>query len=130
MNEKDMRLPFWVCLLGIALLVTAAAIAALFCLGRTTHLPFAVAGIACLCVGIMAILCWKNQWVVVLSDSEFMYSTMLGQKNVYRFAQITGVTHHQSSTTLRLGSSKVHIESCAILSDRFTKALHAALKQV
>lgn len=128
MKEKDMYLPIWVCGLGVFLLAAAVACAVA---GVILSNPWFVLGVlACLSVGIAAILCWKNQWVMVVNESEFVYSTMFGRQTTYRFSQITGLKQNSDSMTLLLDDMKVHIESCAIISERFGKYLDRALDRI
>ena len=85
----------------------------------------AVIGIA---LGVLALLCWKNQSIVVLSDSTFEYTTFLGNKKLYCFQDITGFKKNGDSTTLFVGSEKVHIESCAVLSEKLIERINKQLQ--
>ena len=50
---------------------------------------------------------------------------MLGNKKSYRFADIQRLNKNNDSFTLIMKDGKVHIESCAVISSRFMKALYA-----
>lgn len=60
-----------------------------------------------------------------MDDETFLYSTMLGNKKSYRFADIQRLNKNNDSFTLIMKDGKVHIESCAVISSRFMKALYA-----
>lgn len=124
MKEKDMHLPVWVCGLGIIFLVAAVVCMAIISI---SPLICITAAVICLCLGISAVLCWRNQWAEVIDDDEFIYSTMFGNKNKYRFSEITDIRQNSDSMTLFLGKNKIHIESCAIISDRFANLVNQAL---
>ena len=94
-SEKDMYLPAW--LLGLAVIFFAAAV-------------------FCALVGIAAALCWNNQWIEVINEEEFVYSSMFGRKTTYRFADIVEVKKNADSQNLIFSDGKVHIESCAVVS--------------
>lgn len=89
-----------------------------------------VGAVVCLGLGIMALLCWKNQNIVVLSDESFEYSTFLGNKKEYRFQDITGLKQNNDSMTLFVGNEKVHIESCDLLTDRLIELINAQLEKL
>ena len=88
-----------------------------------------IAAAVCLILGIAAILCWKNQWVEMLSDEEFIYSNMFGKQTTYRVSQIRDIRRGADSMTLILENGKVHIENCAVLSERFLRILHKPVKK-
>lgn len=120
--DKDAYLPTWLCVFGAGLLVVAQI---LFILTMTTdNYVFGVVGVPFLGVGIAALLCWKNQWIVMLSDEEFLYSTMFGRKKKYRFSEIEDLKIHNDSKTLVLKNGKVHIENSAMVSGRFANAIN------
>ena len=111
--QKDMRLPaFW----------------------QTLFVSFSIeatlAGIAFLALGVSAILCWKNQWAVMVDDNTFTYSTMFGRETDYRFSDIQAVKRHSDSVTLVLPDENVHVESCARLSPRFADALNKVVERL
>ena len=78
----------------------------------------------------MALLCWKNQTIHVISDTQFTYTTMFGNTTTYSFADIQGLRKNQDSMTLFVAGKKVHIESMAVLSDRLVDRINAALEKV
>jgi hypothetical protein len=86
-----------------------------------------VAAAVCVGMGVMALLCWRNQKIVVISGSQFEYTTMFGQTRTYRFSDITGLRRNQDSMTLFVGNEKVHIESMAVLSERLVNGINEAL---
>jgi len=125
-KDKDMYLPVWLCGLGIGFLIATvvlivfAWLATIYCL---------IAAIVCLGFGVSAILCWKNQWSMMVDNHTFIYSTMFGRKIQYHFSEIRDLKEHSDSATLILENGKVHIERCAIMSDRFVDAINVALKK-
>ena len=86
----------------------------------------AVAGIV---FGILALLCWKNQVIHVISDEQFTYTTMFGNTHTYAFSDIQGLCQNRDSLTLFVAGKKVHIESMAILSERLIELINKALEQ-
>lgn len=126
MRKKDMYLPIWVLALGI-LFITGGVI----CLCRAfSGAPLSWLGVPpCFCLGFAAILCWKNQWVEMISDEEFVYSNMFGRQTAYRVSQIWDIRRGADSMTLILENGKVHIENCAVLSERFLRILHKPVKK-
>ena len=105
-SEKDMYLPAW--LLGLAVILCV-----IFIHDRLLMIPCAV---ICALVGIAAALCWNNQWIEVINEEEFVYSSMFGRKKTYRFADIVEVKKNADSQNLIFSDGKVHIESCAVIS--------------
>lgn len=63
----------------------------------------------------------------MLSDDSFEYSTFLGNKKVYRFEDIVGLKRNSDSMTLIVNGGKVHIESCAQLTERFAERINEQL---
>ena len=128
MKEKDMYLPVWVCGLGVFLIAVAVAGVVL---GVILSSIWAFLGAAlCLGTGIFAILCWKNQWIKVLNEREFVYSTLFGTQTTYRFTQITGLKQNSDSMTLLMDGKKVHIESCAVVSERLAASVNQILDRI
>ena len=124
MKEKDMRMPGWLCGLGVFLIMISVAC---IVVGVLYSLWALVGTVIALGLGVASILCWKNQWVEMLNEQEFVYSTMFGKKSRYLFSQITDLKQNSDSMTLFVGDRKIHIESCAILSERLTNANNGAL---
>ena len=78
---------------------------------------------AFLLAAIGILLCYKNQRIYVISDEEFVYSTMFGRRKNYRFDQITAIRKNRDSLTLFVGDGKVHIESSAVMSERLRQLI-------
>ena len=98
-KDKDMYLPVWLCGLGIGFLIATVVL-----------IVFAwLATIYCL---IAAIVCLG-----------------FGRKIQYHVSEIRDLIVHSDSATLILENGKVHIERCAIMSDRFVDAINGALKK-
>ena len=105
-------MPAW--LLGLAVIFFAAAVlCVIFIHDLLRMIPCAV---ICALVGIAAVLCWNNQWIEVINEDEFVYSSMFGRKKTYRFADIVEVKKNSDSQVLIFSDGKVHIESCAVIS--------------
>ena len=81
-------------------------------------------------IGVLALLCWKNQSIHIISDEQFTYTTMFGRTRTYSFSDIQGLRKNQDSLTLFVAEEKVHIESMAILSDRLVECINKALEQI
>ena len=125
MNEKDVYLPKWILGLGIFLLAIACG-----CIVLTFTLFYMmyIGAILFIPLGIAAILCWKNQWIEMTGSNEFVYSTMFGKKTTYSFSEIIELKNNPDSVDLIMESGKVHIESCAVVSEKFMNALNNRLK--
>lgn len=126
--RADMFLPLW--LLAFAIIMLVAGVAVGIYAAVELSVGAVVGAVVCLGLGIMALLCWKNQSIVVLSDESFEYSTFLGNKKEYRFQDITGLKQNNDSMTLFVGDEKVHIESCASLTDRLIELINAQLEKL
>ncbi len=119
-----MHMPAWLCVLGCILLAGALACLVLcFVVSVYALIGFAL----CLCLGVAAILCYKNQWVEMIDDNEFIYSTMFGNETKYYFSDIESLKQNADSMTLHLKNGKIHIESCAVISERFANAINSKL---
>ena len=81
-------------------------------------------------LGIALILCWKNQTIRVISDEEFVYTTMFGKQHTYRFADIQGLRRNKDSMTMFVAGEKVHMESMAVLSDRLVDLINRELERI
>ena len=88
-----------------------------------------LAAVAAFAVGVGALLCWRNQTIRMISDTEFVYTTFLGNRRSYTFSQITAMRRNRDSVTLFLGEEKVHIESMAVLSPRLERAIRSCFQQ-
>ncbi len=126
--RADMFLPLW--LLAFAIVMLVAGVAVGIYAAVELSVGAVVGAVVCLGLGIMALLCWKNQSIVVLSDESFEYSTFLGNKKEYRFQDITDLKQNNDSMTLFVGNEKVHIESCALLTDRLIELINAQLEKL
>ncbi len=120
-NEKDVYLPAWVLGLGIFLLLAAVGCAVM---SVTASMYFLIGVPVCLGLGVAAILCWKNQWIRVLNDREFLYSTMFGRQSRHSFSEIRELKLNSDSISLILDDQKVHIEASAVVSDRFGEIIN------
>lgn len=124
--RADMYLPIWILALALVLFLAAvgiivAAVLTAFSVGAI------IAAMFCLLLGELALLCWKNQSIQMISQEIFEYTTFLGNKKEYRFREITGLRRNNDSMTLFVGQNKVHMESCAILSDRLVERINRQL---
>lgn len=120
MRTKDMYLPMWVCIMGVVFLAAGIACVVISFTGLQNNVIACwIIAVFCLVLGSFAILCWKNQWAEMLNDNEFAYSTMFGRQIRYHFSEIQDLKLNDDSMTLLLESGKVHIESCAVISERF-----------
>lgn len=79
-------------------------------------------------LGVFSLLCWKNQTITMISDKEFIYSTMFGKKHTYSFSDIQYLRINRDSMTLFVENKKIHIESMAVLSDRLIDTINNALE--
>lgn len=133
-SKRDLYLPIWVLLLGVLLICAAVCIFVVLVLQGAAS-PYSKAGYAAAAVGLLvlgtaAILCHKNQGIRMVSDSSFEYSTMFGKKTVYSFSQIAERRQNADSVTLILtGGEKIHMESCAIVSDRLMNKINRQLSK-
>ena len=126
-RNKDMYLPDWLLAFGV-FLIAGAVFCAVMAYLTSYDTGFLVVCLGLFGLGVSAILCWRNQGITMLSDSVFVYSTMFGKKTEYLFSHITSLRQNQDSMTLFVdGDQKIHIESCAIMSDRLADAIAAAL---
>ena len=126
-QKTDMFLPLWLFIVGAVCILGSLAGAAYILL-----VDFDVVGVLIcaffLVLGMGAILCWANQKITILDESTFEYVTFLGNKKVYRFCDITGIRTNKDSQTLFIGKDKIHIESCAIMSQRLINKFNEALE--
>ena len=124
-NEADLHLPTAVLILGIFLSIVAAAL--LICAAVFTNIWFVVVSVPVILLSVAAFLCWNNQKIYVVDDDTFEYYTMFGNKKVFRFSDITDIKQNPDSLTLMLGENKVHIESMAVMSDRWVELINIEL---
>lgn len=122
-----MYLPVFLTGFGIFLLVVAAALIVLaFVVNPVTLILAAV----CLPLGIAALLCQKNQWAVMKDGDTFVYSTMFGNQKEFRFSEMTEVKMHSDSMDLVFKNGKVHVETIAVMTERFSSTLNDAIQRV
>ena len=81
-------------------------------------------------LGVVLLLCWKNQTIQILNDEEFVYTTMFGKHHTYRFADIQGLRRNKDSMTMFVSGEKVHMESMAVLSDRLVDLINRELERI
>lgn len=126
--RADMYLPERLLAMALVFLVggIACGVYAIFS-PATWAIVCAVLGVV---MGIVALLCWKNQTIHVISDEQFTYTTMFGNTTTYSFADIQGLRKNQDSMTLFVAGKKVHIESMAILSERLVNHINEALQKL
>ena len=80
-----------------------------------------------LCLGGAAIFWYKREWVEMIDDNEFIYITMFVNETKYYFYDIESLKQNADSMTLHLKNGKIHIESCAVISERFANAINSEL---
>lgn len=123
--RADMYLPIWLLAFAVVLLVGGVAIAIYAIVSLSVE--WAICALVCIALGALALLCWKNQAIRMLSNDSFEYTTFLGNKKIYRFSEIVGLKRSSDSMTLLVGNEKVHIESCAILTERLVDRINQEL---
>lgn len=126
--RADMYLPVWILSMGIMLSVAGITIGVIaFVL---SSVKAAAVGVVLLLIGIAALLCWKNQSIVMLDDDSFEYRTMFGRKKVYNFSDLERIRKNNDSMTMFIGGGKVHIESSAILTKRLIDRINRQLEMM
>lgn len=125
--RADMFLPDRLLAMSLVLLIGGVACTVF------SVFKFAVWAVLCavlgIVLGIIALLCWKNQTIHIISDEQFTYTTMFGNTRTYSFSDIKGLRKNQDSLTLFVANDKVHIESMAVLSERLVELIDKALSQ-
>lgn len=125
--RADMYLP--VRLLGMAIIFLAGGTACgIFAIIQPATWAMVCAPLGLL-LGIGALLCWRNQTIHVISDTQFTYTTMFGNTRTYSFHEIEGLRQNADSMTLFVAGEKVHIESMAIISERLAQRINKALEK-
>lgn len=125
--RADMYLPERLLAMALVFLAGGTVFGVLFLLTKTLWMVLAAVG--GLAFGIVALLCWKNQSIRMISDEEFEYTTFLGNTYRYAFKDIIGLRKNQDSLTLFVGEKKVHIESMAIITERLAQRINQELAQ-
>ncbi len=115
-EKADMHLSTKTLGLGLSALLAVFVLIARYI--TTSEWFYLVLGGGFLLIFIGILLCYKNQRIYIISDEEFVYSTMFGKKKTYRFDQIIALRKNHDSLTLFVGDGKVHIESSAVMSER------------
>ena len=123
--RADMFLPGWVN--GIGFLMDALAVGAIAAAVITEEWMLLFFTIAAALLGMAAHLCYLNQKIIVLDAESFAYTTLLGKRRVYAFADIRELRANADSLTLILSGGKVHIESIAMISKDLVEKIDAAL---
>jgi len=125
--EADMCLPKWLFVLGlVAILAGLGGIA--FNIFYFNILWIVIFSLALL-LGMGAVLCYANQKIYMLDNYTFEYITFLGNKKTYRFYDIQSIKKNTDSITLYVANDKVHIESCAIISQRLVEKINEILRE-
>ena len=125
--RADMYLPERLLAMALVFLAGGTVFGVLFLLTKTLWKVLAAVG--GLAFGIVALLCWKNQSIRLISDEEFEFTTFLGNTYRHAFKDITGLRKYQDSLTLFVGEKKVHIESMAIITERLAQRINQELAQ-
>ena len=120
-NPADMYLPER--LLAMAIVFMIMAIGAAVVGVVQGELGWYIAAVAMAVMSVSACLCWRNQKVFMLSDETFTYTTMFGKTIEYRFEDVVALRRNKDSYTLILKTGKVHIESMAVVSERFAQRI-------
>lgn len=120
-KKADMYLPTWV--LGTGIFFAVCAVAATIIAFVIGNMAILLCDIPFLLIFVAAYLCWKNQKIRILDDLTFEYSTMFGNRKTYAFSQITQVKQNPDSYTVFADVDKIHIEACAVLSERLADKL-------
>ena len=120
-KKADMYLPTWV--LGTVIFFAVCAVAATIIAFVIGNMAILLCDIPFLLIFVAAHLCWKNQKIRILDDLTFEYSTMFGNRKTYAFSQITQVKQNPDSYTVFADGDKIHIEACAVLSERLADKL-------
>ena len=125
-TKKDMFLPQFLAGFGIACIVLSLVI---MLVAFFVSLYILIGFVFFFTLGFTAILCQQNQWAEMIDDETFIYSTMFGNKKQYRFSDIRSLRQNTDSHTLILEKGKVHIESIAVMSERFVDAINAVIEK-
>ena len=125
--RADMYLPVRALAMSLVYLAGGSAFGIWACFNPVKWaVAIAVIGIG---LGISLFLCWKNQTIRIISEDEFIYTTMFGKSHTYRFADIQALRRNQDSQTLYVAGKKCHIEAMAILSPRLIQKIDRELNK-
>ena len=126
--RADMYLPVRALAMSLVYLAGGTAFGIWSCINPTRWaVAIAVIGIG---LGVSLFLCWKNQTIRIISEDEFVYTTMFGKSHTYRFADIQALRRNQDSMTLFVAGKKCHIEAMAVLTPRLTHRIDRELNKV
>lgn len=125
--RADLYLPERILAMALVLIAVGIGFAVAFFV--VWNVAFIAIAAVLIILSVFALLCWRNQTIRILDEEHFEYSTMFGNKKVYAFSDIKGLRRNSDSLTLFVGDGKVHIESNAIISDRLTEKIKAALER-
>ncbi len=123
--RADMYLPDRILAMGLVLNCVGLAFAIAFCVGF--KIMWILIALGLILFGVAALLCWRNQTIRVIDDKSFEYSTFLGKKIVYYFDEIKSLRRNSDSMTLFVGNGKVHIEACAVMTERLVNLINESL---
>ena len=125
--RADMYLPVRALAMSLVYLAGGTAFGIWSCINPTRWaVAIAVIGIG---LGVSLFLCWKNQTIRIISEDEFVYTTMFGKSHTYRFADIQALRRNQDSMTLFVAGKKCHIEAMAVLTPRLTHRIDRELNK-
>ena len=79
-------------------------------------------------LGVFLFLLWKNQKIIILSDTQFEYNCPFGKKFVYNFKDIKGLKKGSVRSRLFVGKDKIPVYSTSIMSKDLITAIDSALK--
>lgn len=125
--RADVYISSFLLVFGLFLIVVGIGVAIV--LFFNFNIWIIVGSVFCILLGVLAFICWRNQTIRIISDEKFEYTTFLGNTYEYRFKDITAIKQNADSTTIFVGKKKVHIESIAVVSDRFSALLNKAIKE-
>lgn len=84
---------------------------------------FALCALFFLITGVCALLCYRNQMILICAEDEICYRTFLGNIYYLQRSEFQTVKKNMDSITLVFSSKKVHIEQIAILSPNLEKLI-------
>lgn len=128
MKQKDMYIPQWVRNVGIGFLVMMVVTIILTIVNSEYRLVWAILDFCLLASGVAVIMLWKNEWIEILNDEEFVHSTFFGKKTRYHFSDVREIKRNSDSITVIMSNGKIHIENVAVTSEKLRNALYAAEK--
>lgn len=124
--RADMYLPEKLLAFSLVLMAVGTGFLVAFCI--LLNFTMLAVAVACILLGIGALISWKNQTIRIIDEEHFEYTTFFGKKKVFAFADIKGLRRNSDSLTLFVANEKVHIESMAVISERLANKINEALK--